>query len=308
MSRARSSGVRRLLQEASELEQDKSTDYKAAPLEDDLFQWHFTIRGPGAEFEGGIYHGRIVLPSEYPFKPPEIYLSTPSGRFEVNKKICLSISSFHPETWQPSWGIRTALLALSAFFTTEAAGAVGSLDAPPAERKRLAKASRSFKCSTCGFDASTYPEAEEKKKKSDAEVASSEIVSETVTTSTVSNKGEATTIFPPTRSNGAPPPTHTHHKVETSRAPSHHRTGVDIPSNGASGPSAAAAGSAVASPQLPVVQHRPPEAIIAAPGVPPASTSVVLEAVPAGGSPLLIDRLILAVILALIACVVRKFA
>ena len=35
---------------------------------------------------------------------------TPSGRFEVNKKICLSISSFHPETWQPSWGIRTALL------------------------------------------------------------------------------------------------------------------------------------------------------------------------------------------------------
>lgn len=38
---------------------------------------------------------------------------------QTNKKICLSISSFHPETWQPSWGIRTALLALMAFFTTE---------------------------------------------------------------------------------------------------------------------------------------------------------------------------------------------
>jgi ubiquitin-protein ligase len=46
-------------------------------------------------------------------------MATPSGRFEVNKKICLSISSFHPETWQPSWGIRTALLALMAFFATE---------------------------------------------------------------------------------------------------------------------------------------------------------------------------------------------
>lgn len=54
---------------------------------------------------------------------------TPSGRFEVNKKICLSISSFHPETWQPSWGIRTALLAIMAFFETEPKGAVGSLDA-----------------------------------------------------------------------------------------------------------------------------------------------------------------------------------
>jgi hypothetical protein len=24
---------------------------------------------------------------------------TPSGRFETNKKICLSISSFHPKNW-----------------------------------------------------------------------------------------------------------------------------------------------------------------------------------------------------------------
>ena len=44
---------------------------------------------------------------------------TQSGRFEVNKKICLSISSFHAESWQPSWGIRTALIALMAFFATE---------------------------------------------------------------------------------------------------------------------------------------------------------------------------------------------
>lgn len=29
------------------------------------------------------------LPSEYPFKPPEIYLSTPSGRFEVR---CLPVA------------------------------------------------------------------------------------------------------------------------------------------------------------------------------------------------------------------------
>lgn len=26
-----------------------------------------------------------------------------NGRFEVGKKICLSISGHHPETWQPSW-------------------------------------------------------------------------------------------------------------------------------------------------------------------------------------------------------------
>ncbi|GAA5954377.1 hypothetical protein JCM3765_004441 [Sporobolomyces pararoseus] len=153
----RSAGVRRLLQEATELSNDDSPDYNAAPLESDLFDWHFTIRGlSGTEFEGGIYHGRMILPSEYPFKPPEIYLLTPSGRFEVNRKICLSISNFHPETWQPSWGVRTALLALIAFFESDPKGAVGSLKAPPEERKRLANASQHFKCSTCGYDAADH--------------------------------------------------------------------------------------------------------------------------------------------------------
>ncbi|GAA5977002.1 hypothetical protein JCM11641_002223 [Rhodosporidiobolus odoratus] len=149
----RSAGVRRLLQEAAELASDPETSYNAAPLEDDLFSWHFTIKGPGGDFQGGQYHGKLTLPSEYPFKPPEVYLLTPSGRFEVNKKVCLSISSFHPETWQPSWGIRTAMLALTAFFETEPKGAVGSLDAPPAERRRLAHASKTWCCSACGYNA-----------------------------------------------------------------------------------------------------------------------------------------------------------
>ncbi len=47
------------------------------PFQDNLFEWHFTIRGPAdSEFEGGIYHGRIVLPPEYPMKPPSIILLT----------------------------------------------------------------------------------------------------------------------------------------------------------------------------------------------------------------------------------------
>ncbi|GAA5843849.1 hypothetical protein JCM9279_000167 [Rhodotorula babjevae] len=153
-TRQRSAGVRRLLQEAQELEQDDCADYAAQPLEDDIFQWHFTLRGAeGSDYQGGVYHGKLVLPSDYPFRPPEVYMLTPSGRFEVNKKICLSISSFHPETWQPSWGIRTALLAIMAFFETEPKGAVGSLDAPPIERRRLALASTKHQCATCGFDA-----------------------------------------------------------------------------------------------------------------------------------------------------------
>ena len=64
---------------------------------------HFTIRGADdTEFAGGIYHGRILLPPEYPFKPPNIVFLTPSGRFEVGTKVCLSFSAHHPELWQVS--------------------------------------------------------------------------------------------------------------------------------------------------------------------------------------------------------------
>ncbi|XP_047994119.1 ubiquitin-conjugating enzyme E2 J1-like [Leguminivora glycinivorella] len=143
-------GVKRLMKEALELA-EATEEYCARPLEDNLFEWHFTVQGPkGTDFEGGIYHGRILLPKEYPMHPPHIILLTPNGRFEVNKKICLSISGHHPETWQPSWSIRTALLALIAFMPTPAEGTIGSLDYTPAERKILAKKSSSWSCPQCG--------------------------------------------------------------------------------------------------------------------------------------------------------------
>lgn len=77
--------------------------------------------------QGGIYHGRILLPAEYPFKPPAFMMLTPSGRFQTGVKICLSISSHHPEHWQPSWSVRTALMALIAFMPTPGNGAIGSI-------------------------------------------------------------------------------------------------------------------------------------------------------------------------------------
>mmetsp|Transcript_751 Transcript_751/g.1791 ORF Transcript_751/g.1791 Transcript_751/m.1791 type:complete len:181 (+) Transcript_751:820-1362(+) len=77
--------------------------------------------------QGGVYHGRILLPPDYPMKPPSFMMLTPNGRFQTNTKICLSISSHHPEHWQPSWSVRTALTALAAFMPTPGNGAIGSL-------------------------------------------------------------------------------------------------------------------------------------------------------------------------------------
>lgn len=76
--------------------------------------------------------------------------STPSGRFEANREICLSISGHHEETWQPAWGVRTALVALRAFMETDAAGQIGGLNSAEPVRRRLASESRAWTCAACG--------------------------------------------------------------------------------------------------------------------------------------------------------------
>ncbi|KAF7295108.1 UBC-like protein [Mycena indigotica] len=146
------SAVKRIMQEARELANDPSPEYSAAPLEDDIFEWHCTLRGPaGTEFEGGLYHFRILLPAEYPFRPPALMMLTPSGRFETDTKICISFTSYHEELWQPAWGVRTAIIGLQGFFPLKgkAAVGVGSIEHPTAERKRLALLSRSWVCPHC---------------------------------------------------------------------------------------------------------------------------------------------------------------
>eukprot|EP00890_Picochlorum_soloecismus_P001047 jgi/Picsp_1/1943/NSC_05409-R1_ubiquitin-conjugating enzyme e2 len=131
--------VKRILRELKEVQQDNNLDIVAEALEDNIFEWLFAIRGAwGTEFEGGIYHGRILMPAEYPFKPPAFVMMTPSGRFETGTKICLSISSYHPESWQPSWSVQSALVALIAFMQTPGNGAIGSLDTSADVRKEMA--------------------------------------------------------------------------------------------------------------------------------------------------------------------------
>lgn len=149
-SMSKSPSLRRIQADIRELALSPSDRYTAAPLESDMFEWHFTIAGPpDSDFSGGLYHGRILLPPDYPFKPPNIVFLTKSGRFETNVKVCLSFSAFHPELWQPAWGIRLILEALIAFLPTPADGAIGSLNYTPEERRKLAKASVNYYCPVC---------------------------------------------------------------------------------------------------------------------------------------------------------------
>ncbi|KAK9767374.1 Ubiquitin-conjugating enzyme E2 6 [Basidiobolus ranarum] len=102
------------------------------PLEENVLEWHYVLTGPpDTPYQGGQYHGKVIFPSEYPFKPPSIRMITPSGRFKPNARICLSMSEFHPNTWNPAWSVSTILNGLLSFMVgdEETTGSVRTTDA-----------------------------------------------------------------------------------------------------------------------------------------------------------------------------------
>ncbi|KAL6274140.1 hypothetical protein ACE6H2_024832 [Prunus campanulata] len=103
------SAEKRILKEFHEIESNPSDDFKFALLDWNKYEWQFALRGPsGTEFEGGIYHGRITFPEEYPSKPPSVMFLTENGRFKTQRDICLSRFL----NWGSSSTVRYALLKL----------------------------------------------------------------------------------------------------------------------------------------------------------------------------------------------------
>lgn len=82
-----------------------------------------------------------MFPPDYPFKPPAIRMITPSGRFQTSTRLCLSISDFHPKSFNPAWEVSTILIGLLSFMTSDEM-TTGSITASETERKVLAAKSR----------------------------------------------------------------------------------------------------------------------------------------------------------------------
>lgn len=90
----------------------------AQPNESNILEWYYVLEGdsdPSSPYHGGIYFGKLVFPKEYPYKPPGVIMLTPNGRFKPNRRLCLSMSDFHPESWNPMWSISTILTGLYSF-------------------------------------------------------------------------------------------------------------------------------------------------------------------------------------------------
>nr|XP_034584495.1 probable ubiquitin-conjugating enzyme E2 33 isoform X1 [Setaria viridis]TKW28529.1 hypothetical protein SEVIR_3G333900v2 [Setaria viridis] len=65
----------------------------ARSLPNDILEWHYVLEGSkGIPFEG---RDHAILYN----------MITPSGRFAPHKRICLLMSDFHLESWNPMWSV-----------------------------------------------------------------------------------------------------------------------------------------------------------------------------------------------------------
>jgi ubiquitin-protein ligase len=110
-----STNIRRLTCFIKDLEKDPCDYYKAKPSED-ITIWYVKICNLSDEYVGGEYILKIHFTEKYPFEPPSYYMLTPSGRFQINQKICLSNSGYHADTWSPLWGINQIIMGIISFF------------------------------------------------------------------------------------------------------------------------------------------------------------------------------------------------
>ena len=122
--------------------------FSTAPDPNNILDWYYVLEGPKeTPYEGGRYLGLIRFPPKYPFAPPMIKMMTPNGRFVPNQRLCLSISDFHPESWNPIWNVGSILIGLLSFFVVEepASGMEHNpKETTPARRMELAAHSHLF--------------------------------------------------------------------------------------------------------------------------------------------------------------------
>lgn len=119
------------------------------PTESNLSIWYFVVHDlKDTEYENGIYLGKVILPSKYPFKAPDFEFLTPSGRFEINKKLCTSFTGYHQELYSPSWNIASMCAGLISFMTDsieriESKG-IGGISTTSEFKRETAKKSKEY--------------------------------------------------------------------------------------------------------------------------------------------------------------------
>ncbi len=105
----------RIKKEYQDLQKQKNSNVQVKLVNNDIRHWKGRIKGPiDTCYQGGIFDVDIIIPDDYPFKPPKMKFDTKIWHPNISSvtgAICLDILK---NEWTPALTIRTALISLQA--------------------------------------------------------------------------------------------------------------------------------------------------------------------------------------------------
>ncbi len=136
---------KRFANEKKMLEQEPLHYSTAYPDDENPLIWYYIIFGQeGTDYYGGKYIGKITHSTKYPVEPPSYEMFTPSGRFEINKNICLTNSGYHKNEWSSTWNIKTILIAFNSIFNADDTTGISHIKRTKEERIKMAQDSNEY--------------------------------------------------------------------------------------------------------------------------------------------------------------------
>ncbi|WAQ93483.1 UB2J1-like protein [Mya arenaria] len=157
----RKAAMKRLAMDQHELEQQPVENVSAAPLDENMLEWHCNFR-----LDDIIYHLILYLPNKYPYESPSAEFVPVGFRYnsgatmpgKKGTKVCLNIFAdfayIHTEWkdqkglgWSPGYTVQTILMNVVAFLAeTQSGDSVWMKDT----MTHNMKLSKGFKCEDCG--------------------------------------------------------------------------------------------------------------------------------------------------------------
>ena len=136
--------TKRLMGELKILNQNRTSFVQGVQDPDDYKTFYFLLKPDDEPYKGGMYIGQIQISDEYPTKAPVFKMLTPSGRFEIQKAICLTNSHYHPEHSTAAWNINSMIIAFISIFIVDDTTGISHIKDTKENRKYMAEQSHQY--------------------------------------------------------------------------------------------------------------------------------------------------------------------
>jgi ubiquitin-protein ligase len=147
--------TRVLMAQLKRLKDGPAPFFIAAPRPADMRVVYFLVAGLGDPYAGGEYIFQLIVPDEFPAKPPRLVFLTPTGVFVPGHRVCISVGEFHANDrpgkdgahgWRPALGLRGfALEVVNALIcSADLGGGIGIEHKTPNEKRALALGARAY--------------------------------------------------------------------------------------------------------------------------------------------------------------------